>query len=307
MSWDLSHLEQQSGRVVVITGANSGIGYEAALALAGKGAQVVLACRDTGKATAAQETIRQTFPAASVDVITLDLASLASIRACATQVQQQYERLDVLINNAGVMAIPRRETEDGFEMQLGTNHLGHFALTGLLLDRIKQTNGARIVTVSSIAHQFGFMNFFDLHGRFFYDPWLAYGQSKLANLLFAYELDRRCSAANLDVQSVACHPGVSATNLPTAAPRMLGAPFVETLIEMFTPVVAQPAATGALPTLYAGFSPEVRGGDYTGPDGIGELRGKATKVTSNFMSRSGDLARRLWEESEKATGVTYQF
>jgi NAD(P)-dependent dehydrogenase (short-subunit alcohol dehydrogenase family) len=243
--------------------------------------------------------------AAQVESVALDLASLKSARACADELRGRCDRLDVLINNAGVMAIPRRESEDSFEMQMGTNHLGHFALTALLHPLLCATPGSRVVTVSSLAHQFGFINFANLHGRMFYDPWMAYGQSKLANLLFAFELDRRLRAAELDMLSVACHPGIASTNLGYAGPRMLGSPLGETLVQLYTSIIAQPAADGALPTLFAGFAHDVRGGDYIGPDGLGEMRGNPKKVSSSFMSRSHAIARRLWQVSEEATSVQF--
>lgn len=196
MAWQLNDLPDQSGRTVVITGGNSGIGLEAAKALAHKGARIIIASRDETRAGAAAEEVRKATGSKLVETAALDLASLASVRACAKDLNQRCERLDVLVNNAGVMAIPRRETEDGFETQFATNHLGHFALTLMMLPKLTETPGARVVTVSSLAHHFGFMNFFNLQGRLFYDPFFAYAQSKLANLLFTYELGRRRRTAN---------------------------------------------------------------------------------------------------------------
>ncbi len=305
MSWQLDDLCEQSERTVVITGGNSGIGFEAAKALADQGARVIIACRDADKAKTACEQISVDNADASIEAVTLDLASLKSVRACAEEINERCERLDVLINNAGVMGIPRQETEDGFEMQIGTNHFGHFALTGQLFPLLRVASESRVVTVSSLAHLFGFINFVNLHGRMFYDPWMAYGQSKLANLLFTYELDRRCHAAGIDVLAVACHPGVAATSLGYAGPRMLGSPLGETLVQLYTSIVAQSAAAGALPTLYAGFAPEARGGDYIGPDGLGEMRGNPRKVTSSFMSRSETIAHQLWRVTEEATQVQF--
>ncbi len=307
MAWQADDLPDQRGRVVVITGGNSGIGLEAARALVQRGARVILACRNESSAREACEQLAQGGPAGSAELVHLDLASLSSVRACAGELDRLCAgRLDVLINNAGVMAIPRRETEDGFEMQLGVNHFGHFALTALVYPLLTSTPGARIVTVASLAHNFGFVNFQDLHGRWFYEPWLAYGQSKLANLLFAFELDRRLRAAGRDVASVACHPGIAATNLGYAGPRMLGSAFGETLVQLYTSIAAQPAAAGALPTLYAGFATEAAGGDYIGPDGLGEMRGNPRKVSSSLLSRSQPVARQLWQVSEAAVGVTFE-
>ena len=305
MPWQLSDLDDQSGRTVVITGGNSGIGFEAAKALAARGARVFIASRDAGRAAEAVAAVIAATDSATVAAVTLDLASLASVRACAGELLERCPRLDVLINNAGVMAIPRRATPDGFETQLGTNHLGHFALTALLFPRLHATGGARVVNVSSLAHHFGFINFFNLHGQLFYDPFFAYAQSKLANLLFTYELDRRCRAADVEVLGVACHPGVATTNLPYAGPRMLNFPLGETLVRMFSSIGSQSAADGALPTLYAGFFPDLRGGEYIGPDGLGEMRGAPRQVQSSLMSRSESVARQLWQVSEEATKIKF--
>lgn len=307
MAWQLDDLPPQDGRIVAITGGNSGIGFEAARGLVARGARVLLACRNRASARAACAKLAEGNPSGSAEFVHLDLASLASVRACAEQLAQLGGgRLDVLINNAGVMAIPRRETEDGFEMQLGVNHLGHFALTALAFPLLTATPGARIVTVSSIAHNFGFINFQNLHGRLFYDPWLAYGQSKLANLLFAYELDRRLREAGRDIASVACHPGIASTNLGYAGPRMMGSAFGETLVQMYTSIVAQSAEAGALPSLYAGFAAEVEGGDYIGPDGLGEMRGNPRKVSSSLLSRSRPIARQLWQVSEETVREKFE-
>ena len=305
MPWQLNDLADQDGRTVVITGGNSGIGFEAAKALADKKVRVIIACRDANKANAACEQILVGNADASIEAVSLDLSSLQSVHACAEEINERCKRLDVLINNAGVMGIPRRETEDGFEMQIGTNHFGHFALTQQLFPILRAAPGSRVVTVSSLAHHFGFINFLNLHGRMFYDPWMAYGQSKLANLLFTYELDRRCRTAGVDMLAIACHPGVSSTNLGYASPRMLGSPLGETLVQLYSSMVAQSAAAGALPTLYAGFAPEACGGDYIGPDGLGEMRGNPHKVSSSFMSRSETIARQLWQVTEEATKAQF--
>ncbi len=307
MAWEVGDLPDQTGRTVVITGANSGIGLEAAKALAGKGACVVLASRDPKRAADAANEIRQSHPNATVETAALDLTSLASVSACAEDLGRRFDRLDVLINNAGVMAIPRRETEDGFEAQLGTNHLGHFALTAQLFTLLQVTPGARVVNVASLAHHFGFINFFNLYGQLYYDPFLAYAQSKLANLLFTYELDRRCRSAGIDVTAVACHPGIASTNLGYAAPRMMNWPLGETLIGMFNSIATQSATDGALPTLYAGFAADVKGGDYIGPDGVGEMRGAPKKVQSSLLARSESVALQLWRVSEEATRIVFEF
>ena len=266
---------------------------------------MVLACRDLEKARAAITVIADECRGASVAAMQLDLASLASIRNFAAAFVARYDALHVLCNNAGVMALPYRKTADGFEMQFGTNHLGHFALTGLLLDRLLATPDARVVNVSSGAHRFGSIRFDDLQWEHGYRKWAAYGQSKLANLLFTYELQRRLSAAGAAAISVACHPGYAATNLQLAGPRMEGSSFLESLSEFGNRVFAQDAAMGALPTLYAATAPDVRGGDYIGPDGLGEMKGYPRKVQSNRRSRDSAVAAKLWETSEKLTGVRY--
>jgi NAD(P)-dependent dehydrogenase (short-subunit alcohol dehydrogenase family) len=292
-------IPSQTGRIAVITGANSGIGLEAARELARAGAHVVLACRDTGKGDAAAQAIRTAVPGAKLDVEALDLASLDSVRAFAGRYAR--ERLDLLINNAGVMAAPYAKTADGFELQLGTNHLGHFALTGLLLDRLLATPHARVVTVSSTAHKFGSMRFDDLQSERSYHRWPAYGQSKLANLLFALELDRRLRATDADVLSVAAHPGYTATNLQFAA--------TPSRIERIGSLVlnriyAQGVDRGALPTLYAAVA-DVPGGSFVGPDGFQEMRGQPKIVVPTRAARDPEKARRLWEISEQLTGVHF--
>jgi len=303
MPWTAQQLPDLSGRVVVVTGGNSGIGYEAALAMAGKGARVVLACRDPGRAQTAVKAIREAHPAAAVEARRLDLASLDSVHRFAREFEAEHERLDVLCNNAGVMAIPYARTADGFEMQLGTNHLGHFALTGLLLARLLATPGARVVNVSSGAHRAGAMRFDDLHWERGYRKWLAYGQSKLANLLFTFELQRRLAARQHALASIACHPGYAATNLQFVGPRLQGSSLLESLMQLGNTLLSQSAAMGALPTLYAATAPELRGGEYIGPDGFGELWGHPRIVDCSARARDPETAERLWEVSERLTGV----
>jgi NAD(P)-dependent dehydrogenase (short-subunit alcohol dehydrogenase family) len=305
MPWTASDIPPQSGKTFVITGANSGIGYEAALQLAGKGAHVVLACRDQAKGQQAVAAIEAAHPAASVALMELDLANLQSIRRFADALRAASPALHGLCNNAGVMAIPYRRTADGFEMQFGTNHLGHFALTGLLLEPLLATPGARVVNVSSNAHKFGSMRWDDLQWERGYRKWFAYSQSKLANLLFSHELQRRLAGAGAGLISVACHPGYAATNLQGAGPRMQGSSVTEAVMEFANRVFAQTAAMGALPTLYAATAPDIRGGDYIGPDGLGEQWGSPKKVQSTARARDADAQRRLWEISEQLTGVRY--
>ena len=305
--WIEQDIPTLTGKVAVITGANSGIGYEAAEILARRGAHVVLAVRSENKGVKAAREIRSRLPTADLEVMVLDLASQASIHAFADAFVAKHDRLDLLINNAGVMAIPRRETVDGFEMQLGTNHLGHFALTGVLLPVILKTAKARIVTVSSGVHQMGRINFDDLQSRRSYKKWGAYSQSKLANLLFAYELQRKLAAAGSNAISVAAHPGYAATNLQGVGPQMDGSRIQGAAMSFLNRVVAQSAEMGSLPTVYAAASPDVHGGDYIGPGGLMEARGWPKKVQSNGRSHDEADATRLWAISEQLTGVTYVF
>jgi len=305
--WITRNVPDMAGKVVVITGANSGLGFQEARVQAGKGACVVLAVRNTAKGDDAARRIQDAVPTADLEVMTLDLADLASIGRFAETFRANHNRLDRLINNAGVMIIPYRKTTDGFEMQFGTNHLGHFALTGLLLPLILKTPGARVATMSSGAHMFGRINFDDLQGERSYSKWGAYCQSKLANLLFAYELQRKLDAARSDVISVAAHPGYAATNLQTAGAKMEGSTLGEKAMTTANRVFAQSAEMGALPMIYAAASPDVLGGDYIGPGGLLGQSGFPKKVTSNGRSHDIAAAARLWAVSEKLTGVSYAF
>ncbi|MGV1049287.1 MAG: oxidoreductase [Solirubrobacterales bacterium] len=303
-NWTAEQMPSQAGRTAVVTGANSGLGLAAARALAAAGAQVVLACRDTAKGEEAARSIRSRAAGAAVVVEPLDLASLDSVGDCAARLASGCESLDLLINNAGVMAPRRRRrTADGFELQLGTNHLGHFALTGLLLPRLRGRKGARVVTVSSAAHRFGRIRFDDLQSERRYGRWRAYGQSKLANLLFARELDRRLRAAGSTVASLAAHPGYAATNLQTAAPPALD----RAIFVLGNKLLAQSAEMGALPSLYAATRPNLDGGLYIGPDGFEEQRGHPRVVGSSRRGRGAAAATRLWGVSEELTGVSYDF
>lgn len=296
----------QSGKTFVVTGANSGIGYQAALVLARRGAAVTLACRSVDKAEAAASTIRSAVPGAKVDVKKLDLSDLASVRSFAEAFTKEHERLDVLINNAGVMALPRSLTADGFEMQIGTNHLGHFALTGLLLGRLAASPQGRVVTVSSQAHRMGTIDFDDLMGERRYDKWRAYGQSKLANLLFTLGLARRLSAHHPHVLAVAAHPGYAATDLQRRGPEAEKSKLMGRVMAAANAMFAQSAANGALPTLRAAADPSAENGDYFGPGGPFESFGAPVKVKGNAKSRDEAVADRLWQTSEQLTGVRYQ-
>jgi len=305
--WTQKDIPDLNGKVVVVTGGNSGIGYEAGLALAGKNAHVILAVRGIEKGEEAAHKIRKQYPHSQVTVAALNLADLKSVRSFVETFMTQHDRLDILINNAGVMALPYRRTVDGFEMQFGTNHLGHFALTGLLLPALKMAANARVVTVSSFVHVSGNIHFDDLQWEKKYDRWGAYAQSKLANLLFAYELQRRLAAADRDVISVGCHPGYASTNLQAAGPQMEGSMLSLWMAQVGNLLFAQSQRMGALPTLFAAVAPQVNGCDYIGPTGMGGTRGYPDKVKSNHKSYDEALAKRLWTVSEELTGVPYRF
>jgi NAD(P)-dependent dehydrogenase (short-subunit alcohol dehydrogenase family) len=294
--WTTANIPDQTGRTAVITGANTGLGYETAAALAAKGANVVLAVRNLDKGKDAARLVAQRHPGASVAVQELDLTSLDSIRAAADELRSNHESIDLLINNAGVMFTPKSTTKDGFELQFGTNHLGHFALTNLLLDRVLAAPGSRIVTVSSQGHRFvRAIRFDDLQWDRSYSRVGAYGQSKLANLLFTYELQRRLTGTN--TIAVAAHPGGSRTELTRNLP-----PLVAAATRLAEPLF-QSAGMGALPTLRAATGPGVLGGQYFGPDGFGEQRGHPKVVASSVASHDTDAQRRLWAVSEELTSV----
>jgi NAD(P)-dependent dehydrogenase (short-subunit alcohol dehydrogenase family) len=269
--------------------------------LARKGAAVVLACRNLEKGEAARKEVAASAPGAQLELEELDLASLDSVREFADRFKTGHQGIDLLINNAGVMATPRRSTADGFELQFGTNHLGHFALTGLLIGEMEGREDARVVTLSSTAHKFGRIAFDNLGGDRRYFRWRAYGQSKLANLLFALELDRRLRAAGSTVKSLAAHPGYAATNLQFAGPPGLDA----AVMKVSNRVFAQDDEMGALPTLYAATEPGLESGTFCGPDGFLEQRGHPKPVSPSGAARDEQVARRLWEVSEEMTGVRF--
>jgi protochlorophyllide reductase len=303
--WTADKIPNQTGRVAIVTGANVGLGYESALALARKGAQLVLASRDETKAKAALDKLKQAVPAAQADFIKLDLASLASVRAFANEFKGRYDRLDILMNNAGVMAIPRRETADGFEMQFGTNHLGHFALTGLLLERLLATPRSRVVNTTSSAHLFGRFNFDDPQLRRNYNRWAAYGQSKFANVLFTFELQRRLTKAGATTISATAHPGYAHTNLQGTSAAASGNPFEQSFYVLGNAVVAQSAAMGALPQLYAATAPDVKGSDFYGPRFF--FRGYPVLSKAIASAYNEATAKRLWNLSEELTGIQFDF
>jgi NAD(P)-dependent dehydrogenase (short-subunit alcohol dehydrogenase family) len=302
MGWSIEQMADQRGRNVIVTGGNSGIGRAGAEALAARGAAVTLAVRDVAKGRVAAQEITARHPDAQVEVFVLDLADLASVRRFAGDWAASHpDGLDVLVNNAGVMAIPRRETADGFEMQLGTNHLGHFALTGLLSGALNPA--ARVVTVSSEAHRFGAVDFDDLQSASAYRRWRAYGQSKLANLLFAIELHRRISGAGADLGSIAVHPGYAATNLQLVAPRMSGSRLAVSAASLANRLLAQPAEAGAWSMLMAATDPDVPSGTYVGPMRRWHQRGEPGLQVPSDAARDPLAAARLWEVSRELTGV----
>ena len=305
--WTTADMPDLKNKLAVVTGANSGLGFHTAFELARNGAQVVLACRGREKAESAMHAIKAAVPGAQLEFMALDLADLDSIAAFAKTFKAGHQKLDILHNNAGVMALPLVRTKQGFEMQIGTNHLGHFALTGLLLDVLLAASAARVVSTASLAHNWTrSMDFGDLNWeRKRYKKWDAYGKSKLANLLFAYELQRRLSKAGARAISVAAHPGYAATNLQTAGPTMEKSALGQMFMRIGNALLAQSAEMGALPQLYAASMPDVRGGDHYGPDRMGGNRGYPKKVGSNQASRDEDSARRLWALSEKLTDVRY--
>jgi NAD(P)-dependent dehydrogenase (short-subunit alcohol dehydrogenase family) len=303
--WTITRTSRLDGKTAVVTGANSGLGFQTCRQLASHGAHVVMACRDAKRGQDALERLRADVPEADAELRSLDLADLSSVQAFA-------ERLDgpvqLLINNAGVMALPHRQTADGFEMQFGTNHLGHFALTGRLLGALKSAPGARVVTVSSEMHRIGRINFADLQSERRYQKWLAYGQSKLANLLFAGELSRRASAAGLDLRSLAAHPGYATTNLQTTGPEMGGNKLMVRMAGLGNAMFGQPDVNGAIPILYAATDADAQSGQYVGPDGLFHMRGsgaKPGKPTRKALDQA--TAARLWDVSQELTGVTYDW
>jgi NAD(P)-dependent dehydrogenase (short-subunit alcohol dehydrogenase family) len=300
-AWTEGSVPSQTGRTAVVTGGNTGIGFEAARVLAARGASVVLAVRNLDKGKDAAARISATTPGADVSIQSIDLSSLDSVRAAAEELRADHQKIDLLINNAGLMYPPRSTTADGFELQFGTNHLGHFALTGLLLDRLLPVAGSRIVMISSVGHRIrAAIHFDDLQWERSYSRVGAYGQSKLANLMFTYELQRRLAARTSSTIAVAAHPGFANTELVRNMPAPL-----RVGTALFGRFVSQPPAMGALPTLRAATDPSALGGQYYGPGGFRELVGHPVVVESSAPSHDADVQRRLWAVSEELTGVTY--
>jgi NAD(P)-dependent dehydrogenase (short-subunit alcohol dehydrogenase family) len=303
--WTAADIPRQQGILAVVTGANSGLGFHTALELARAGAGVILACRDKRKGKDAVARIRAQVRRACVFLERLDLADLSAVRAFAKNIVRKG-KLDLLVNNAGILAPPERETTvDGFEMQFGVNHLGHFALTGWVLPALLRAQRPRVVTVSSLAHGSANIDFSDLQAERAYSPWASYGQSKLANLLFSFELQARSAAARTRLLSVAAHPGLAATNILAAGPGMHGPSLPTVLLMMAGSLVCQSAAQGALPILYAATSPEVRGGRFYGPDGLGEFWGYPQEAWAAPQASDRNTALKLWQISEDLTGLNY--
>jgi NAD(P)-dependent dehydrogenase (short-subunit alcohol dehydrogenase family) len=302
VKWTAADIPDQSGRIAVVTGANSGLGLVTARELARAGAHVVVAARDPNRGAKAVADIKAAVPRADLRFQPLDLADLSSVERFAEQVSAQYDGLDLLVNNAGVMALPYQQTADGFELQFGTNHLGHFALTGRLARLLAKRPESRVVTVSSGLAQRGRIDFGNLQGERKYQKWAAYSNTKLANLLFAFELDRRLP----QVGSYAAHPGFSATNLQPASAKATGNKLVEFVVGLGNKIIAQDVEMGALPSLYAATKPDLPSGSYIGPDGFMEQRGHPKIVKAIRAAYDEDLARKLWEVSEELTGVRFQ-
>lgn len=295
-NWNIEDAPSQPGKVAIVTGANSGIGYQTTLGLVKKDFVVIMACRNIQKAEEAKAKILRLHPKAKIKSMKLDLSSLADIRKFVDEFKTQFKRLDLLINNAGIMMSPYKVSEDGFENQLATNYIGHFALTGLLIPLLNSTSDSRIVTLSSLSFKWAKIKFEDLHAKKGYSRRTAYGQSKRACLMFAFELQRRLSLANYKTLSLAAHPGLSKTNLDR---------FFPSLIRPLGSLFLQSAQMGALPVLYAALSKDVKGGEFIGPDGFQQLRGYPTKVEADEYSNDKEVAQHLWEVSQEMTKVLF--
>jgi NAD(P)-dependent dehydrogenase (short-subunit alcohol dehydrogenase family) len=303
-NWNIANISDLTGKTIIVTGGNSGLGFEAVKALSGKGARVIMACRSVARGEIARKQIIELQPNSDIIVMELDLADLKSVRNFVDQIKKKHSRLDILLNNAGIMMVPYGLTRDGFENQIGTNHLGHFALTGLLLDLLKKTPKSRVVNVSSMAHKTGVMDFDNLlykNGEG-YTPMKAYGRSKLSNLLLTYELQRFFEVNKIDCSAIAAHPGVSDTNLFVhAAPKWV----MKFLRPLFL-LMIQPANMGVLPELRAATDPTAKGSDYFGPDGKREIKGYPVLVDSTKDANCTESAKKLWEASEKLTSVKFE-
>ena len=305
--WSTMDIPDQTGKNIIVTGANSGLGYQTSLELVKKGARVILACRNEEKGNLAASRISNQVPNAVLEVLSLDLSDLSSIRFFVKKFSEKYNKLNVLVNNAGVMALPQLQTADQFEMQFGTNHLGHFALTALLFPILKETANSRVVTLSSLMHKFGKINFDDLNCEKSYAKWKAYGQSKLANLMFATELQKKLDIHDIKMLSLAAHPGWSATNLQTKGAELEHARVTKKLNELANKLLAQSASIGALPSLYAATSPKVKPGSYYGPGGWLKMHGHPVEEKINRKLVDPEISGKLWLKSEELIGIKFHF
>lgn len=298
--FNIRRIPSQKGRIAIVTGANTGLGFETTKALAGTGMKIIMACRDLKKAQAARNRILREHADADLEIMLIDLSKLLSVREFATDYMNRHNKLDLLINNAGIMIPPYNLTADGFESQMGVNYFAHFLLTGLLFNTITKTYGSRIVTLASNAHKKAQINFDDLNWEKRYSPLKAYGQSKLACLIFSFELNRRIQQAGLKPISVAAHPGVTITELVRNIP-----PMVMLISKPITALLTHSPEKGSKPILYAALAENVRGGEYYGPQGIGEWTGKPGPAKTSNLSHDESVAGKLWKVSEKLTGITY--
>lgn len=298
--FNLDNIPSQKGRIAIVTGANIGLGYETALALAQKEMKVILACRTLSKATKAKSDIIKKVPHADLEIIQVDLSSMQSVKDFVATYLKKHQQLDILINNAGIMTPPFSLTEDGFESQMAANYFGHFLLTGLLINTLNSTRNSRVVTLSSVAHKTGKINFDDLQSQKKYSAWKAYTQSKLACLMFAYQLDRKLKEQKSSTISLAAHPGVSTTNITQGFPKI-----ITQIFHIIGPLFSQKPKYAARPIIVAALKEGLSGGEYFGPDGLKELKGKPTKVNSSSLSKNKEISEKLWEISEKLTNITY--
>ena len=306
--WNYEDIGDQTGKIFLITGANSGLGLSASRGLASHGATVVMTSRSIEKGTEAVESIKKEYPQAKLDVMQLDLASFKSIKEFATSFKSKYNQLHGLLNNAGIMQPPFRKTEDGLELQMGTNHFGHYLLTGLLLDVIKTTPGSRVILQSSVVHEnTKGINFDDINNEKKYNRTGVYAQSKLANLLFAFELNRKFQEHNINAIALGVHPGYSATNLQSNGPSLGGASIFSRMYKISNFLVAQNVNKGALPLVYAAVASDVHGGDYIGPTGFRRMRGFPRRLKAKETAYDEEAAKKLWAISEEKTGLHYNF
>lgn len=307
-NWNYDDIGDQTGKTFLITGANSGLGFSASRGLASHGATVIMTSRNLEKGNKAADEIKEKFPNAKLEVMQLDLASFKSIKEFANSFKSKYNQLNGLLNNAGIMQPPFRKTEDGLELQMGTNHFGHYLLTGLLLGVIKATPGSRVISQSSVVHESTKgINFDDINNEKKYNRTEVYAQSKLANLLFVFELNRKFTEHNIDAIALGVHPGYSATNLQSTGPSLGGASIFSRMYKISNFLIAQNVEKGALPLVYAAVAPDVKGGDYIGPTGMRRMRGYPRRLKAKKTAYDEEAAKKLWVISEEKTGFKYDF